>query len=168
MLIHIESLGTLFHCLRISVTPGYPGSFNVTEIFSAEPSDCPVSSFAKSAFPLGFLSNWTVGLCNSATYSTDRGIELRLCVIDTPICQWGHVYMQARLLHVHLFATSWTVAHQAPLYMRFSRQEYWNGLPCLPLGDLPNPGIKPMSLTSPVLQADSLPLVPAGKAPGTR
>ena len=40
---------------------------------------------------------------------------------------------------------------QAPLSMGFSRQEYWSGLPCPPLGDLPNPGIKPTSLTCPVL-----------------
>ena len=37
--------------------------------------------------------------------------------------------------------TPWTVAHQAPLSMEFFRQEYWNGLPCPPPGDLPNPGI---------------------------
>ena len=47
----------------------------------------------------------------------------------------------------------WTVAHQAPLSMGFSRQEYWSGLPCLHPGDLPNPGIEPRS---PALQADSL------------
>ena len=40
----------------------------------------------------------------------------------------------------------------------FSRQEYWSGLPCLPPGDLPNPGIKPAALVAPALQADSLPL----------
>ena len=40
-----------------------------------------------------------------------------------------------------------TVAHQVPLSMGFSRQEYWSGLPCPPLGDLPNPGIKPRSPT---------------------
>ena len=44
--------------------------------------------------------------------------------------------------------TPWTVAHQAPLSMRFSRQGYWSGLPCLPPGDLPDPGIGPTSLTS--------------------
>ena len=44
-----------------------------------------------------------------------------------------------------------TVAHQAPLSIGFSRQEYWSGLPCPPPGDLPNPGIKPASLISPVL-----------------
>ena len=52
---------------------------------------------------------------------------------------------------VRLFATLWTVPHQAPLSMRFPRQEYWSGLPCPPLGDLPNPGIEPMSLMSPAL-----------------
>ena len=51
------------------------------------------------------------------------------------------------------FATPWTVAHQAPLSMGFSRQEYWSGLSFPPPGDLPDPGIKP---GSPALQADSL------------
>ena len=50
-------------------------------------------------------------------------------------------------------ATPWTVAHQTPLSMEFSRQEYWSGLPFSSLGDLPDPGIKPRS---PALQADSL------------
>ena len=49
---------------------------------------------------------------------------------------------------VQLFATPWAVAHQAPLSMGFSRQGYWSGLPCPPPGDLPDPGIKPASLTS--------------------
>ena len=62
--------------------------------------------------------------------------------------------------HVWLCATLWTVACQAPLCIGFSRQEYWNELPCPPPGDLPYAGIKP---TSPALQADSLPLAPHGK-----
>ena len=57
--------------------------------------------------------------------------------------------------HVWLFVTPWTVAHQAPLLMGFSRQEYRSGLPFPSPGDLPDPGIE---LGSPVLQADSLPL----------
>jgi len=57
------------------------------------------------------------------------------------------------------FEIPWTVACQAPLSMKFSRQEYWYGLPCPPPGDLPNPGIKPKS---PALQADSLPSEPPG------
>ena len=54
-----------------------------------------------------------------------------------------------------------TVACQALLSMGFSRQEYWSGLPCLPQGELPNPGIKPRS---PTLQVDSLPSEPPGKS----
>ena len=47
-----------------------------------------------------------------------------------------------------LFVTLWTVACQAPLSMGFSREGYWSGLPCLSLGDPPNPGIKPASLAT--------------------
>ena len=46
---------------------------------------------------------------------------------------------------VWLFAIPWTVAHQAPLFMEFSRQEYWSGLPFSPPEDLPDPGIEPAS-----------------------
>ena len=53
------------------------------------------------------------------------------------------------------FMTPWTVACQAPLSMRFPRQEYWSGLPFPSPGDLPNPGIE---LRSPAWQAESLPL----------
>ena len=49
------------------------------------------------------------------------------------------------------FVTPWTVAHQAPLSMGFSRQEYWSGVPCPPPGDLPDPGIEPASLMPPAL-----------------
>ena len=59
--------------------------------------------------------------------------------------------MLSRLSHVRLFVTLWTVAHQAPLSMGFSRQEYWSGLPYPPPGDLPYPGTEPRSLLSPVL-----------------
>ena len=53
--------------------------------------------------------------------------------------------------YVQLFSTLWTVAHQAPLSMGISRQEYWSGLPCPPPGDLANPGIEPSSLKFPAL-----------------
>ena len=53
--------------------------------------------------------------------------------------------------YVQLFATLWTVAHQAPLFMGFSRQEYWSGLPGPSPWDLTNPGIEPASLMSPAL-----------------
>ena len=51
------------------------------------------------------------------------------------------------LSRVRLFATPWTVAHQAPLSMGFSRQEYWSGMPFPSPGDLPDPGSEPGSPT---------------------
>ena len=59
--------------------------------------------------------------------------------------------MGAKLLQSCPFVTPWTVAHQAPLSMGFSRQEYWSGWPCPPPGDLFIPGIEPASRTSPAL-----------------
>ena len=56
--------------------------------------------------------------------------------------------------------TPWTVAHQAPPSMAFSRQEYWSGFPFPSPGDLPNPGIE---ARSPALQADALTSEPPGK-----
>ena len=50
-----------------------------------------------------------------------------------------------------MFATLWTISHQAPLSMQFSKQGYWSGLPFTSPGHLPNPGIKPASLVSPAL-----------------
>ena len=54
-----------------------------------------------------------------------------------------------------LFATLWSIACQVLLSMGFSRQEYWSGLPCPPPGNLPDPGIKPVSLKSPALAGRS-------------
>ena len=80
---------------------------------------------------------------------------------------WSHLYFLLKsrccpcacvLSHfsrVWLFASLWTVAHQAPLSMVFARQTYWSGLPCLPPGHLPDPGIEPASLTSPALTGRS-------------
>ena len=62
----------------------------------------------------------------------------------------NHVYV-CMLSHVQLFVTPWMVALQAPLSIRFSRQGYWDGLSFLPLGDLPDSGIKLASFASPVL-----------------
>ena len=66
----------------------------------------------------------------------------------------------SRFCHVRLFATPRTVAHQAPLSVGFSRQEYWSGLSFPSPGDLPDPGIESRS---PTLQADALPSKPPGK-----
>ena len=74
--------------------------------------------------------------------------------INVPVCV---------LSCVQLFATPWTVTHQVPQSIAFSRQEYWSGFPYSLPGDLPDPGIEPMSSVSPALQADSLPTEPPGK-----
>ena len=67
------------------------------------------------------------------------------------------------LSHVQFFVTPRTVAHQAPLPMGFSRQEYWSGLPFPPPGNLPNPGIKPKSPASPALAGRFFPPEPPRK-----
>ena len=57
----------------------------------------------------------------------------------------------------------WTVARQVPLSMRFSREEYWRGLPFPPPGDLPDPGIEPTSPMAPVLTGRLFTTEPPGK-----
>ena len=77
-----------------------------------------------------------------------------------PLCAWSWAYL---LTPLRLLATSWTVAHQAPLSKEFFRQEYCSGSLWPPPGDLPEPEIQPASPVSPALQADSLtaePFVP--------
>ena len=72
--------------------------------------------------------------------------RITLGTIKTYAC-----YVLSPFSHVRLFATLRTVAHQSPLSTEFSRREYWSELSCPLPGDLPNPGIKAMSLTSPAL-----------------
>ena len=67
------------------------------------------------------------------------------------------------LSRVWLFETPWTVALQAPLSMRFPRQEDWSGLPFPPPGNLPDPGIKPVSLVPPALAGGLFTTEPPGK-----
>ena len=64
---------------------------------------------------------------------------------------------------VQLFVILWTVAYQDPPSMGFSRQEYWNRLPCPPSGDLPNLEIKPASPVSPALAGRFFTTEPPGK-----
>ena len=64
--------------------------------------------------------------------------------------RWGSLCAYA-LSCVQLFGAPWTVAHQAPLPRRFSRQDCWSGLPFPPPRDLPNPGMEPWCPASPAL-----------------
>ena len=84
-----------------------------------------------------------------------RGLVFFVCV-----CVCVCVHACTLLSCVCLFVTPWTVAHQAPLSMRFSRQEYWSVLLFPTLGDFSDPVIKPMSLSLLHCQADSFPLCP--------
>ena len=82
--------------------------------------------------------------------------------VHTRVCVCACVCVCVCVCEVWLFATPWTVAHQAPLSMGFSRQEHCSGSPCPPPGDLPDPGIEP---GPPALQAGSSQSEPPG-APG--
>ena len=79
----------------------------------------------------------------------------------TFILQHMHACVLSCFSHVWFFVTQWTVAHQAPLSNRFSRQEYWRDLPCPLPGDLLDPRIELLHLLH--WQACSLPLVPPRK-----
>ena len=88
---------------------------------------------------------------NTATHRPTRLGGLFL-VQDGYDFRRAHVCVCAKSLsRVRLFAVPWTVAHQVPLSMELSRQEYWSGLPFSSPEDLPDPGITPSSLTSPAL-----------------
>ena len=84
-------------------------------------------------------------------YLCEKNVSFR--IVETFSClfnlEWACVL--SLFSRVWLCETLWTVACQAPQSVGFSRQVYWNGLPCPPPGDLPDPGIEPMSLTSPAL-----------------
>ena len=84
-------------------------------------------------------------------------LVVRVCVC---VCVCAHM-----LSHVRLFETPWTVAHQAPLSIEFSWQEYWSELPFPPPGDLPDPGIKPISLAAPTLAGRFFTTAPPGMPP---
>ena len=92
---------------------------------------------------------------------------MKLEIFDYPKRKMGKVNKVKRsevksFSHVQLFATPWTVVHQAPPSMEFSRQEYWYGLSFPSPGDLPDPRIK---LRSPTLWADCLLSEPPGNPP---
>ena len=95
--------------------------------------------------------------CTDRMWSTEegKGKPLQYSCLENPMKVKVKSLSRARL-----FATPWTVAYQAPLSMRFSRQEYWSGLPFPSPGDLPDPRIEP---GSPALESDALTSEPPGK-----
>ena len=105
---------------------------------------------------------WLLWIVLLWTYGCIDLFELWLCLNICPsvvllVCiAWV-------LSGVWLFATPWTTVGQAPLFMEFSRREYWNGLPFPPPEDLSDPGIKP---ASPALAGECLTTGPHGKHVG--
>ena len=93
------------------------------------------------------ISLFSIPILTSHMKSKNGCVSLAECVLSCFSCVW-------------LFVTLWTIAHQVPLSMGFSRQEYWSGLPFPSPGDLPNPWIEPMFF---ILAGGFLPLVPRGK-----
>ena len=93
------------------------------------------------------LTHWS----GSSENTKQDKYQLFICV---------YTCMLRRFSRVWLFVTPWTVAHQAPLSMGFSRQEYWSGLLFPSPGNLPDPGIEPRS---PALEADVLTSEPPEK-----
>ena len=81
-------------------------------------------------------------ICDGMTTNQYLHPENNSCLDKKPI--FFHA-VSARLSHIQLFATLWTVAHQASLPMGFSRQEYWSRLPFPSPGDVPEPQMKPAS-----------------------
>ena len=84
--------------------------------------------------------------------SQDRHMGGMISILGVCVCVC--VCVLSCLVRVQLFAAPWTIAHQAPLSMRFSRQEYGSGLPFPSPGDLPDPGMETVSLAAPALAGE--------------
>ena len=98
--------------------------------------------------PVKCLAPWQLRIKKKKNVVTN--LPVLWVAAKSPFVGCLHSSMVNRFGHVQLFVTLWTIAYQTPLSLGFSRQEYWR-LPCHPLGNLPDPGIEPASLTSPAL-----------------
>ena len=111
-----------------------------------DPMDCSLPGSSVHGILQARILEWV-----AIPFSRDSFWQCRIFdCMDASIC--GSIAASslcAKSLQSCLFVTLWT--RQAPLSMGFSRQEYWSGLPCPPPGDLPDPSMEPVSLTSPAL-----------------
>ena len=89
-------------------------------------------------------SRWSPTECATGMYTQELKLRGKYCSLYPLLCAQS-------LGHVQVFASPWTVACQAPLSVRSSRQEYQNGLPLSTPGDIPNPRFEPVSPVSPAL-----------------
>ena len=93
----------------------------------------------------------------------NKGLIKYLLKFEVIVSGWQISLCAKTLSCVRFLATPWTVAHQPPLSMRLSQQEYWSGLPFPPPGDLPDPSIKPKPPASPALAGGFFTTEPPGK-----
>ena len=107
--------------------------------------------------PCSVTSNWYFKIDHGERISKiGKSYQQRLFTfISTSLTYLNQMTLKVScmLSHIQLFMTLWTIACQGALSMGFSRQKYWSGLPFPPLGDLFDPGIKPMFPESLALQA---------------
>ena len=158
----------------------WAGSWNSSSCHIATEEKCFMCSIiikcSACLFPTLFASiHW---FSNAALLRAEEIVALKIKIVSflkaikTKI-SWGEkgkmwyphlqTFFVCVLSCVRLFATPWTVVHQAPLSMGFPRHEYQNGLPFPPPGDVPDPGVEPMSLASPTLAGGFFMTAPPGK-----
>ena len=145
------------------------GQVSFTEVSLAYNKHSPILSIQLEEFytVCNCVNTTTRKVLNVLTFLLNSSWPVVVCVC---VCARVHACVRTCVLtlshfsHVWLFVTLWTMAHQAPLCMGFSRQEFWSELPCTSPEDLPNPGIQPPSLCLLLWQEGSLPLTPPGKA----
>ena len=142
-----------FHCNLLKYLSGLPLSSSRSPVIwmlvccVLSRRSLRLSSFITSFF-IGLISSYFHHSFNSLIHSSASVILLLFpssvfyisVIVFISVCSL--VLLLSCFSCVWLFETPWTVAHQAPLFMEFSRQEYWSGLPCPSPGDLPDPGIK--------------------------
>ena len=127
-----------------------------------------LSSFTfKSLFSSSLLSAIRVGIiCISEVAEILPGILIPACESSSPafhITYSAGVQVCSIVKLCLILVTPWTIAHQTPRSMGFSRQEYQNGLPFPSPGSFPNPGVEPMFSTSPALAGKFFSTEPPGK-----
>ena len=114
---------------------------------------CLMSQFISTLCTYPSTGEWINRFSCFDTRKQHRTIKIRKYLKN--ICKEWCVCVLSFFSCVRLFASLWTVTHQAPLSMGLSRQEYWSGLPCPSPEDLPCPGIKPTCLIPPAFDRGS-------------
>ena len=128
----------------------------------------PPRAEGKPAGQLGFAVSFSCWAARGAAQPPPRSSRVRADHLSVcPSVPPGGLGLRISVLTVQLshpyLTTGKTIAYNASLFMEFLRQEYWSGLPFPSPGDLPDPGIEPVSPVPPALQEGSLPAEPLGK-----